>query len=46
MPDIYRAVWMVLRYKHWLEISKLARLYRICSYYIFMKEKELVGASS
>lgn len=46
MPGVFRAVWMVLRDKHWLEISKLARLYHICSCYISMKEKKLAGASS
>jgi len=46
MPDIYRAVWMILGDTHWLQITKLARQYRICSYYIFMIEKKLVGASS
>lgn len=32
MPDIYRAVWMVLRDKHWLEINKLAIQYLFLLY--------------
>lgn len=39
-------IWIALKDEHWLEISKLARLYHICSYYISVKEKKLLGARS